>query len=85
MKDAKRKLPIIEEPPAAQPPKDALPTVEEVTVERVANEKWRVVVARYVRLAGSEKVLEDGVSLPVARATAQAWRAKHGGLAKDIP
>lgn len=59
--------------------------IEEVRVERVSNERWRVTTAKYQLVPGTEKVLEDGRSLPVARSAAIAWRARNGGIGKDLP
>jgi hypothetical protein len=59
--------------------------IEDVRIERLANEKWRVVVAKYAKVPQTEQVLEPGVSLPVARAAAMAWRARKGGLSWGLP
>lgn len=72
--------PVVEKKPA--PPEES---IEEVRIERIGNEKWRVVVARYVKVPGSERVLEPSVSLPVARAEAIKWRAHRGGIGWELP
>jgi hypothetical protein len=72
-------------PATAPAPATKQVEIEEVRVERLGNEKWRVTSARYVQVPGSETVLEEKVSLPVARATAILWRAKRGGVAWELP
>jgi hypothetical protein len=59
-------------------------TFEDVIVER-RNGKFRVLVARFAVVPGTETVIEDGVSLPVARGSAATWRARHGGIGRGLP
>lgn len=59
--------------------------IEDVRVERMGNEKWRVVVAKYVKREESEVVLEEKVPLHIARATAILWRARKGGVSWGLP
>lgn len=63
---------------APQPKQPA--EIEDVRIERIGNEKWRVTVAKYAKREDSETVLEDKVPLHIARAAAVLWRARRGGI-----
>jgi len=58
---------------------------EDVSVVPIGNGKWRVETALFEKRAESALVLEEAVSLPVARARAQSWRARNGGIARGLP
>ena len=74
-------------PPSPEAAREEVPpdTIEEVAVEAAGAGRWRVVSALFVKVPGSEEVLEKSVSLPVARARAISWRARNGGVGRGIP
>ena len=62
------------------------PEVELEDVVMVSDGKggFRVAVVKVRGPVVAEKVLEEGVSLVVARGAATSWRAKNGGLTRGL-
>lgn len=80
--------PVVAKKPevAPVPPKRPVEVeIEDVVVFGDGKGNFRVSVQRIRGLVVAEKVLEERVSLPVARATAKMWRMKSGALARGIP
>lgn len=75
--------------PPTPPKKPAPPVAPEVELEDVVMEGdgkggFRVSVRKVRGVVIEERVLEEKVSLPVARQTATLWRAKNGGLHRGL-
>ena len=60
-------------------------TVEDVSVVPLGAGRYRVETVLFARVPDSERVLERGATLPVARAAALRWRAHNGGLGRGLP
>ena len=58
--------------------------IEDVTMVGDGKGNFRVAVQRIRGVVVSERVLEEKVSLVVARGAATSWRAKNGGLTRGL-
>lgn len=67
-------------------PQQSKPEIEMEDVQMVGDGKggFRVSVVKIRGPVVSEKVLEEKVSLVVARGAATSWRAKNGGLTRGL-
>lgn len=68
------------------PPQPKSPEVEMEDVQMVGDGKgnFRVSVVKIRGPVVAERVLEEKVSLVVARGAATSWRAKNGGLTRGL-
>ena len=58
--------------------------LEDVVMVGDGKGKFRVSVQKVRGVVVSEKVLEEAVSLPVARQAAVVWRSRNGGLTRGL-
>lgn len=58
--------------------------LEDVVMVGDGKGRFRVSVQKVRGPVVSEKVLEESVSLPVARQAALTWRAKNGGMTRGL-
>ncbi len=66
----------------ANVPKPGEVELEDVVMERLGKEKFRVRVVKLRGVPVEETTLEKSVSLPVARHTMRLWRCKAGVVDK---
>jgi hypothetical protein len=69
---------------AAAKPEPKQVEIEEVTMVGDGKGRFRVAVQRIRGVVVSERVLEESVTMPVARQAAVVWRSKNGGLHRGL-
>lgn len=71
-------------PPPVKKPPEEVAELEDVVMEGDGKGNFRVAVIKVKGPVVSRKVLEEKVSLLVARGAAASWRARNGGLNRGL-